>query len=213
MVTVWLDPQEALMAEPGAMVSCQGVRMSSGKGGFLSGLERKLTGESFFLNSFSGGPSGGWVALSPPVPGSVAELWVEPYQEVLLQAGALLAYTGDLKSDADFQGLGSMFSGESAFFTRMRAAAGGGFVWCGAYGGIAEVRVNEAGGELVVDTGHLVAFEGGVDYSIGKMPGLSTLLLGGEGVVLKFAGSGSVWVQAGNLDLLERLVRKFVPTG
>ena len=212
MVTVWLDPAEEMMAEPGAMVSCQGVRLRSGKGGFLSGLERKLTGESFFLNSFSGGASGGWVSLSPPVPGSVAELWVEPYQEVLLQAGALLAYSGDLKPDAEFQGLGSMFSGESAFFTRMRASSGGGFVWCGAYGGISEVRVIEGAGEVIVDTGHLVAFDGGVEYSIGKMQGFGTLLLGGEGLVLKFTGSGSLWVQAGNLDLLERLVRKFVPS-
>ena len=39
----------------------------------------------------------------------------------------------------------------------------------------------EPGRELVVDTGHLVAFTDGLEYSIGKVGGLRSLALGGEG--------------------------------
>ena len=48
LVVIWLDPSESASAEPGAMVSCQGMTVSRACGGVFSGLERTLTGKSFF---------------------------------------------------------------------------------------------------------------------------------------------------------------------
>ena len=62
--------------------------------------------------------------------------------------------------------------------------------------------------ELVVDTGHPVAFSEDVDYSIGKVGGIRSMVAGGEGLVMKFTGSGHVWVRTRNL---QSLVDKIVP--
>ena len=66
--------------------------------------------------------------------------------------------------------------------------------------------------ELVVDTGHLVAFTSEVDYSIGKVGGLRALLAGGEGLVMKFKGSGHVWIQTRNLTSLAEKLIPYFPT-
>ena len=66
------------------------------------------------------------------------------------------------------------------------------------YGALREIAL-EPGRDLVVDTGHLVAFTGGVDYSIGRVGGIRSIIGGGEGLVMQMRGSGSVWVQTRNL--------------
>ena len=72
----------------------------------------------------------------------------------------------------------------------------------------------EPGRELVVDTGHLVAFTDGLEYSIGKVGGLRSLALGGEGLVMRFqAGDGGrVWIQTRNLVSLAEQIVPFMPS-
>ena len=65
--------------------------------------------------------------------------------------------------------------------------------------------------ELIVDTGHLVAFGEGIDYSINKVGGLRSLIAGGEGLVMKFQGQGSVWVQTRNMQSLADNLMPFLP--
>ena len=54
-------------------------------------------------------------------------------------------------------------------------------------------------GEYIVDTGHIVAFNETLDFSMTKA-GKSWLssILGGEGLVCKFKGMGTVWCQSHN---------------
>ena len=63
----------------------------------------------------------------------------------------------------------------------------------------------------MVDTGHVVAFTNDVQYSIGKVGGIGSLIAGGEGLVLKFSGSGSVWVQTRKLESLMDKLMPFLP--
>lgn len=67
MLTLAMSPGEQIKSEPGAMVSMQGCEMATGSsGGFLKGLKKMaFGGESFFLNTFTAGPAGGWVSLAP----------------------------------------------------------------------------------------------------------------------------------------------------
>jgi uncharacterized protein (AIM24 family) len=57
----------------------------------------------------------------------------------------------------------------------------------------------EVSGEYIVDTGHIVAFEDSLEFSITKA-GASWIssILGGEGLVCKFNGQGRVWCQSHN---------------
>ena len=63
-----------------------------------------------------------------------------------------------------------------------------------------------------MDTGHLVAFTEDVEYTIGKVGGLRSLLVGGEGLVMRFTGDGQVWIQSRNLSSLAARLVPFLPS-
>lgn len=211
MLTVDLRPGEAIKAEPGAMVLQQGVEMKTGTGGGLfGGFRRMLGGESFFVNTFTAEAGGGQVSLAPNSPGDIGSFDLEPGTNLFVQSGSFLACTENVQTDTQFQGFKGFFSGESLFFIRVYSTEGTGTVYYNSYGAIKRVAV-EPGRELVIDTGHLVAFSDDVDYSIGKVGGIRSLIAGGEGLVMKFRGNGNVWVQTRNLASLADKLLPFLP--
>ena len=58
----------------------------------------------------------------------------------------------------------------------------------------------EVNGSYVVDTGHIVAFTEGLDYSISSVGGYKSLFFSGEGLVCRFSGTGRVWIQTRKLQ-------------
>lgn len=52
----------------------------------------------------------------------------------------------------------------------------------------------------MVDTGHIVAFEGELDFEVRKVGGLKSTLLFGVGLVCEFEGPGRVWTQTRSPD-------------
>ena len=213
MLTVDLDPGESIKAEPGAMVLQHGVDMATGAGGgggLFGGIKRMVGGESFFINTFTAQRSGGRVSLAPNAPGDIGEFDLHPGSNLFIQSGAFLACTANVETDSKFQGFKGIFSGESLFFIRAFSTEGIGIVYYNSYGAIKKVPV-EPGQELVVDTGHLVAFTDDVEYTIGKVGGIRSLVAGGEGLVMKFRGNGDVWIQTRNLASLAGKLIPFLP--
>lgn len=212
LLTVELDPGESIKAETGAMVAQAGVDMKTGMGGggLFGGIRRMIGGESFFLNTFTGERSGGWVSLAPPSPGDIGSFDLQPGTNLFIQSSSFLACTENVQTDTQFQGFRGFFSGESLFFIRSYAERGSGTVFYNSYGAIKQVPVTP-GQELVVDTGHLVAFSDDVEYSIGKVGGIGSLIAGGEGLVMRFRGNGHVWVQSRNLASLADKLVPFLP--
>ena len=212
MLTVDLDPGEEIKAEPGAMVLQEGVELNTGGGGggLFGGFKRMIGGESFFVNTFTAEPSGGTVSLAPSAPGDIGSFELQPGNNLFIQSGSFLACTGNVQTDSKFQGFRGVFSGESLFFIRAYTTEDAGTVFYNSYGAIKQVEVHP-GKELVVDTGHLVAFTEDVDYSIGKVGGVRSLIAGGEGLVMKFRGNGHVWVQTRNLASLADTLVPFLP--
>ena len=168
MLTVVLEPGESIKAEPGAMVAQQGVEMKTGSSGrgIFGGIRRMMGGESFFINTFTAQRGGGQVSLAPPTPGDVDSFVLPPGKNLFIQSSSFLACTENVQTDSQFQGFRGFFSGESLFFLRAFSEGGEGTVFYNSYGAIKQLPV-EPGNELVVDTGHLVAFTDDVDYSIG----------------------------------------------
>lgn len=212
LLTIELEPGESVKAETGAMVAQAGVEMTTGMGGggLFGGIRRMIGGESFFLNTFTGERYGGWVSLAPPSPGDLGSFDLEPGKNLFIQGSSFLACTENVQTDTQFQGFRGFFSGESLFFIRAYAERGMGTVFYNSYGAIKQVPVTPEQ-ELVVDTGHLVAFTDDVEYSIGKVGGIGSLIAGGEGLVMKFRGNGQVWVQTRNLASLADKLTPFLP--
>ena len=215
LLTARLESGEMIRAEPGAMVAQQDVEMETGVGGggLFRAARRMLGGESFVMNLFTAGPGGGWVSLAPPCPGDIRSFKVLPGSDLFIQSGSFLACSGGVQVDSRFQGFKGFFSGERIFFLRAFTDDEPGEVFYNSYGAIRELEV-EPGRELVVDTGHLVAFTDGLEYFIGKVGGLRSLALGGEGLVMRFqAGDGGrIWIQTRNLVSLAEQIVPFMPS-
>ncbi len=195
---VRLESGETLTAEGGSMIAIGGdVTLETsthqkGKGGFLKAAKRLLGGESFFLNHYTAGVSGGEVWLSQTLPGDMMKLALEG-QTLIVQAGSFVASSAGVGMDVGWQGFKNLLSGESLFWLRI---GGTGRLILSSYGAIYPVQVN---GEYIVDTGHIVAFEETLNFKLSKA-GKSWIasILGGEGLVCKFQGQGIVWCQSHN---------------
>ncbi|MAS23636.1 MAG: TIGR00266 family protein [Euryarchaeota archaeon] len=219
MLTLALAPGESVKAEPGAMVCQSGVEMATGMsgggglGGFFKSMGKAmLGGESFFLNTFTAGPAGGWVSLAPSVPGDIAWFDCQPGQNLFIQSGSYLACTANVETDTKFQGAKGMFSGESMFFIRAFTQAGVGRVYYNSYGAVKQIPI-QPGQTVTVDTGHLVAYTEGLQYTIGKVGGMKSLVFGGEGLVMHFQGQGTIWIQTRNVSGFASTLIPFLPTG
>jgi uncharacterized protein (AIM24 family) len=70
-----------------------------------------------------------------------------------------------------------------------------------------------AGERYVVDTGHLVAWEASLQYSLRKAAsGFFRTMVSGEGIVAEFAGPGELLIQTRNLAAFAGLLKPFFPS-
>jgi uncharacterized protein (TIGR00266 family) len=201
LAIVNLNDGESIRAEAGAMVSMSSNiavetdgPMSKKSGGFLKGLKRAvLGGETFFTNTYTPKGSGGEVTLAPSLCGDVFQHDLGTGQELMIQGSSYMAAPDSVELDTKWQGFKGFFSGESLFFLK---ASGVGPVLMNAFGGVETVDLD---GELIVDTGHLVAFTNGISYEVTKASaGWIASFLSGEGLVLRMRGTGRVYIQTRN---------------
>ena len=193
-----LQPGQQFTAEAGAMIAMSPtVSMSTStyqkkSGGILKGLKRMLSGESFFLNHYSAGSQPGTVWLGTTHAGDMMSKELNG-EGIIIQGGSYVASSTDVIIDLSFQGFKSLISKESLFWL---TAKGKGTVIFNSFGCIYPIEIN---GEYIVDTGHIVAFDESLNFSLTKA-GKSWVssFLGGEGLVCKFKGQGTVWVQSHN---------------
>ena len=219
MMTASLAPGEKIKVEPGAMVAqSEGLEMKTGmgSGGGLGGFMKSMMksafgGESFFVNTYTAGPSGGWISLAPSSPGDIETFDMEPGQSFYMQGGAFMASTINVDTSTKFQGAKSLFSREGAFFLRAEASDVPGKVFFTSYGAMKEIEVTPDK-PIKIDNGHVVAFSEGLNYHISKVKGLGSFFFGGEGFTLDFHGSGSVWIQTRNIQSLANQLIPFLPT-
>ncbi|MFT7679476.1 MAG: hypothetical protein ACI8QC_003478 [Planctomycetota bacterium] len=212
---VKLDPGDSFVSDSGAMfrssanVDIDVTTKSRGKGGLLSGLKRLISGDNFFFSTYRvKDDQPGEVGLAPTLQGEVFKIEVDGTPNVCCAGGSYLASDASLELDLQYQGLGrGLLGGESLFFMQV---AGQGSLLVNAYGRITAIDVD---GELVVDTGHLVAFEETLTYRVTKTnAGWIKSFLSGEGMVMHFEGRGRIWVQSHNpKEFGSRLGRQLPP--
>jgi uncharacterized protein (TIGR00266 family) len=195
---VSLAAGEKLTTEGGAMVAMSptlSVETSVRKkeqGGFKAALKRIVSGESFFMNHYTANAVAGEIYLSTTLPGDMKILDLSA-GNIIVQGGSYVASTNDVKVDMSFQGLQSLFSGESLFWLKL---SGQGKAIVNSFGAIYPVQID---GEYIVDTGHIVAFDETLHFTISKAgKSIISSFLGGEGLVCKFKGKGMVWCQSHN---------------
>lgn len=204
-----LEAGESVKAETGAMVSMSAnVQVQSGiQGGLLKSAFRKvLGGESFFVNTFTASDAPGQVTFAPSLPGDIDE--VDIGGDLYVQSGSYLAGDPAIDIDIKWGGARSFFAAEGLFLLNLR---GHGRVLISSFGAIHHIPLDGVH-PVIVDTGHVVAFDSGLDWKVRKVSGMFTSLISGEGLVCEFRGTGNVWLQTrSNQAFLDWLIPR-LPT-
>jgi uncharacterized protein (TIGR00266 family) len=191
--TITIDPGGEVQVEAGAMAAySDGVDVETkARGGILAGLKRSvLGGETFFINMFRS-QSGGSVSVAADLPGDMTMIGTDDTHALLVQSGSWIASDPTVDVDTKWGGGKTFFSGKGLFLLR---CTGSGDVLVAAYGGILS-RTLDAGQSYTLDTGHVVAFDESVQFSVHKAGNWKTTVLGGEGLVTRFTGPGRLWLQ------------------
>ncbi|MCH2317941.1 MAG: TIGR00266 family protein [SAR202 cluster bacterium] len=131
-----------------------------------------------FVGEFSH-DTGGQDTFSPSVPGEISHRKMSG-DSFILTRGSFMACTPGINLKTRFGGLKTMLSGEGAVFIE---CSGEGDLFFNTFGALIEKDIN---GSFTVDTGHVVAWEPSLTYSIRGMGGLKSTLLSGEGVAMRF---------------------------
>jgi len=211
LATVKLQPEQSIQAEAGAMVSMSANidLQSQMKGGLMGALKRAVGGESVFVSTFTahGGP--GEVSFAPGAPGDVAAIELNN-QTFYVQSSSYLAGDTSLTVDTRWGGARSFFGGEGLFVLQVQ---GTGLLLVSSFGAIHRKQLAH-GERYVVDTGHLVAWQGHLQYELRKasQAGWFRSMVSGEGIVAEFVGPGEILIQTRNLAAFAGMLKPFFPT-
>jgi uncharacterized protein (TIGR00266 family) len=208
IVSIELDPQETVIAEAGTMNWMDrdirfeaklgdGSKPDTGIFGKLLDVgKRVLTGESIFLTHFTNvGHGKKEVSFAAPYPGKIIPIDLgEINGEILCQKDAFLcAAKGTEVSIAFTKRLGSGFFGGEGFI--LQKLRGDGMAFLHAGGTVIQKELNNE--SLLIDTGCIVAFTPGLDYSIERAGNLKSMFFGGEGLFLAtIQGTGKLLLQS-----------------
>jgi uncharacterized protein (TIGR00266 family) len=203
---ITLEPGEKIITESGAMATMSTSIDLSAKlnGGLFKAILRKYFGsETLFINSFTNkGNAAAKMTITQPTPGDII-LRELNNETIFLQPSAFIACDTGVKQSLAFAGIRSFIAREGLFKVKM---SGTGKVLFGAYGHIYEKEVK---GNLIIDTGHLVAYEPQMKLKLQLAGGLISSLTSGEGIVTRVEGNGKVWIQTRSLQGLASWINRF----
>ena len=224
MLVIELDPGETVIAEAGAMNFMEeGIEFESKLGdgadpdeGFFGKMfsagVRMVTGESLFMTHFTHGGSGkARVGFAAPYPGTVIPVDLsQAGGGIICQKDSFLCAARGTKVSVTFSkkiGAG-LYGGEGFVLQKLE---GDGLAFMHAGGAVMRRELN--GETLRVDTGCIVGFSEGVNYSIERAGSLKSMLFGGEGMFLAtLQGHGTVWLQSLPFSRLADRILAFAPS-
>jgi uncharacterized protein (AIM24 family) len=184
---VVLSPGEAVQASGDTMLACSfGITEAPPARG---GARQSKPG----LSVFTAPAEGGWLDLAPAGAGDVYPLEFDGVTGWCVAKEAFLARPSTVKADQGWQGLQSLFGGDTGFLDH--------------YSGIGSLVLSAAGpvdaftlspGELItVRPGFLLAYPDTVQCRLrARDPSGPQSVRTGEGLALDFAGPGSILVQS-----------------
>lgn len=207
----FLAPGERLRVEGGAMMAhSAGLTLDAkSEGGIMAGLKRSvLSGESFFVTTWTAPRAGGWIDLAGVLPGDIVPLDITPDRPYYIARGNWIASSENVGVDTQWGGMQNLFGGEGGYGLR---ASGHGQALVSVYGAI-DVFDLAPGQTVTVDTGHVVAYDLSMNFAMRRASeGVLKSLKSGEGWVFDFTGPGRVLLQGRNPAAFARWAASLVP--
>jgi uncharacterized protein (TIGR00266 family) len=106
------------------------------------------------------------------------------------QSGSFMASSPEIDIDTKWGGAKTFFGSEGLFLLKTK---GRGKIVASSYGAIHKVTLS--GQPYICDTGHIVGFTEGLDFSVKPVGGLKSTFLSGEGLICEFRGTGDLYIQ------------------
>ncbi|KAM0528295.1 hypothetical protein ACHAPS_002137 [Verticillium nonalfalfae] len=190
ILTIQLAVGCPLKAKPGTMIAMSPTVILRGQLKFS--MKKLVAGAELAQSTFTGP---GEVLLAPAMLGDLTSIRLTGKEFWSVGQDAYVASTQGVICDYKRQGLGkAIFSGEGLFVYKI---SGTGLLWITSFGAI--IRKDLIPGEkYIVDNGHLVAWN--TKYIIERVAsgGIISGISSGEGLVCKFTGPGTIYMQTRN---------------
>lgn len=190
ILTVQLAIGCPLTVKPGAMIAMSPTITL--KGNVKFSLKRALIGGDMSKSTFTGP---GELLLAPPAIGDITIIKLGGNEQWSVGKDAFLACTQGIVAEYKSQGLSkAIFSGEGLYVYKI---SGQGILWVTSFGAIIrkDLQENE---KYIIDNGHLVAWN--CKYVLERVAsgGIISNMSAGEGLVCKFTGPGTIFMQTRN---------------
>ncbi|KAI9823167.1 MAG: hypothetical protein M1832_002610 [Thelocarpon impressellum] len=190
IMTVQLAVGCPLIAKPGVMIAMSPTVTL--KGAVKFSVKKLMAGGEMAASTYTGP---GELLVAPTSLGDITNIRLTGEEQWSVGKDAFLACTQGVVKEYKRQGLGkAMFSGEGLFVYKI---SGQGIMWISSFGAI--IRKDLLDGEkYMIDNGHLVAWN--CKYVLERVAsgGIMSGLGAGEGMVCKFTGPGTVFIQTRN---------------
>lgn len=190
---VTLDSDDGIRAEAGSLVSHSGsVEVAAGKDDKLrkSLPDSVLEKHSPFSTTFTV-KRPGTVTLSPPFPGDIFHYELRD-ETLYTPSRSFLAAELGVELGAEFSSGQTFVECAGDFLLEL---SGSGLSFLSGYGAISVVSLDPEE-KHVVDTGHVVAFEETVEFSVHRLGGVKSSTRNSEGLACEFEGPGTIWMQS-----------------
>jgi len=210
-VVCTLQRGEQMKTEKGSMVwmdPC--MTMETTGGGVKKMFSKAFSGESMFQNIYTA-QSDGRIAFGSSFPGQILPIEIGPGQEFIAQKMAFLASEVGVDLAVHFsQKLGRGFFGGEGFIMQRLSGRGMAFIECD--GSLVRYEL-AAGQQMIVDTGNVLGFTGGVNMEIERIQGAKNVMFGGEGLFnTKLTGPGTIFLQTMPLATVADVIAAHLPT-
>ncbi|KIX00845.1 uncharacterized protein Z518_09910 [Rhinocladiella mackenziei CBS 650.93] len=190
ILTIQLAMGCPITAKPGVMIAMSPSVML--KGAVKFSMKKLLIGGEMAHSTFTGP---GELLLAPGTLGDISILRLGGNDTWSVGRDAFLACTQGVIKEYKNQGISkAMFSGEGLFVYKM---SGTGILWMSTFGAILRKDLVE-GEKYIIDNGHLVAWN--CKYILERVAsgGIISGISSNEGLVCKFTGPGTVYMQTRN---------------
>ncbi|MDO4502398.1 MAG: TIGR00266 family protein [Coriobacteriia bacterium] len=211
-VVCHLQGGEAMKNESGSMIWMDAnIQMTTTGGGGKKMLGRLFSGESLFMNVYTANGDGK-IAFGSSFPGRILPVQISPGHELVVQkSGFLASEMGvDLSVHINQKIAGGVFGGEGFIMQRL---SGNGIAFIECDGEMVEYDL-APGQQIIVDTGNVLAFSGGVQLEIQRVKGVTNIVFGGEGLFnTVLTGPGKVWLQTMPICNVAGSIQPYIVTG
>jgi uncharacterized protein (AIM24 family) len=192
----WMTPNVQMSQHMGTGGGARGQG-----GGFMQGLKRVMGGGGLFLTHYEATQGAGMVAFAAKLPGHIVPTDIMPGQSFFVHRHGWLCGTPGITPSIGLQQSfrGGMWGGDGFVLQKLE---GQGRAWIELSGELLHYTL-APGQTLMVHPGHVGMFEGTVQFSITRMPGIANLAFGADGFFLvALTGPGQLWLQSMPLPVL-----------